>query len=217
MTRTILRTTIRKKLGESTAVFWADTDLNQWMEDAQLDLVWKAKCKRARSTATSVASTVRYTLSDLISSCLRIFQCKVYNSSTEDWSKVTLKTRNWLDANYPHWDSADTGTPMYYAYSTLEDELILYPAADSDHVGADYIEFYNSTNPTIMSSDGASPDLPTVLHPAVIDYVVATGLESRGYQDIANTHWQMYFSKLKSYMTERELEEDEELVMRPSR
>lgn len=217
MTRLILRNTVRKKLNETTQVFWEDTLLNQWIEDAQLDVVWKAKCKRQRSTATSVADTVRYTLSTLVSDCLRIFSVRVYNSDTETWDRLTQKSPEFLDVTYPHWNTADTGTPLYYVYSVELDEFILYPAADSDHVGTDYIEIYNSIKPTAIASDASSPDVPTTLHPAIIDYVVAEALDSRGYADIANTTRQLYYAKVKSYMVERDWEPDEEIIMHSER
>lgn len=213
MTRLVLRTTIRKKLGETSEVFWADTDLNQWIEDAQLDIVWKTRCKRQRSLATTIASTVRYTLSSLVSSCLRIFKCRIYNSSTTKWRVLELKNQDDLDRENSEWESADASTPMYYLYDVELDEFILYPKADSDHVGTSYLELYNCPKPTALVSDSLSPDLPTTLHPAVIEYVVATGLESRGYQDIANDHWTKYDAKLNGYMTQRNIEEDEDIIM----
>ena len=217
MTRTIIRDTVRKKLGETTAVFWTDSILNQWIEDATLDIVWRAKCNKQRSTATSTASTLRYTLSDLVTDILRIFKVRVYNSATEKWIRIPQRTQEWLDTNYPHWESSDAGVPLCYIYDTEIDEFIIYPQCNSDHVGTDYIEFYNSAKPTAISADGGSPDIPAVLHPAVIDYVVATGLDSRGYTDIANNTRQLYFSKVKSYMIERDWEEDEEIIMHSER
>jgi len=187
------------------------------MEDAQLDIVWRVRCNKQRSTATSVASTVRYTLTDLVTGILRIFKVRIYNSSTAKWSRLPQRTYEWLDNNYPQWESADAGVPICYVYDVNLDEFILYPKADSDHVGTNYIEIYNSAKPTAISSDAASPDLPAVLHTAVIDYVVATGLESRGYQDIANVNWQMYHSKLKSYWSEITWEEDQEVQMHAER
>lgn len=217
MTRTQIKLIAEKKMGETSNVFFTDTLLNLYCENAQLDIVWKCKLNRARSTATSVADTVRYTLSDLITSCLRIYIVRIYNSSTEKWRKLTLKTQDYLDREYPQWNTADTSTPMYYVYDVNLDEFILYPSADSDHVGTDYIEFYASTKPTAISADSGSPDLPEQLHPAVIDYVVATGLESRGYADIARNEWQKYYSKIKDYQIEEKREDDEELIMIPSR
>lgn len=217
MTRTVIRTTCRNKLGESTAVFWSDALINQFIEDAQLNLVWKCKLNRTRSTATSVANTVRYTLSNLITNCLRIYIVRIYNSSTTDWRKLTFKTQDWLDRNYPTWNTQDANTPLYYVYDVNLDEFIMFPSADSDHVGTDYIEFYASIKPTAISADTGSPDLPDQLHPAIIDYVVATGLESRGYADIARNEWQKYYSKIKDYQIEEKREDDEELIMIPSR
>jgi hypothetical protein len=215
VTRTILRTTIRKKLGEATAAFWEDSELNQWIEDAQLDIAWKCRCKRQRSLTTSVASTVRYTLSSLVSNCLRIFKVRIYDSSTTKWLPLDYATQDDLDRDYPGWESADASTPIKYVYDVELNEFILYPKADSNHVGTNYLEIYNCPKPTAIANDAAEPDIPTVLHLAVIEYVVATGLETRGYQDIADTHWKSYDGKVVGYMNQRDIEEDEEIQMRP--
>ena len=217
MTRSVLRATIRKKLGETTAVYWQDSDLNQWIEDAQLDVVWQTRCKRQRTLATSVADTVRYTLTSLISNPLKVLSVRLYDSTSEKWRRLTQRTFDYLDKNYPEWESADPGQPIEYAYDVELNEFVLYPKADTAYVGTDYLEIYNVSKPTAIASDNASPDLPEVVHKAVIDYVVATGLESRGYQDIANVHWGFYSGRLANYMTKRDEQEDGEVVMHPER
>ena len=182
-----------------------------------MDIAWKAKCKRQRTLANTTDDTVRYDLSILVPNCLRITRARIYNGTTTKWRKVDLVTQDYLDANYPQWESADEGTPMFYVYDVELNEFILYPKANSDHVGSEYLELYNCPKPTVMTDDNKIPDLPTILHPAVIDYIVATGLESRGYQDIGDKQWQYYFSKIKSYMIERRSEEDEEIIMHAER
>lgn len=220
MTRTTLRSTVRQLLGETTAVFWTDALLNQWMEDAQLDLVWRTRCNRSRELVDTVASTVRYTLSTLVTNILRIVDggVRVYNSDADNWEKLEQKTKEWLDQNYSGWETADAGIPFCYVYNIELDEFILYPKADTECVGTDYLEINSLTKPTAMTDDANSPDIPTVLHPAVVDYVVATGLSSRGYQDIADRYWQQYYAKIKSYLIERDIQEDDtEIIMRPER
>ena len=216
MIRSTLRDTCRQLLGETTAVFWTDAMLNQWMEDGQLDLVWRTRCNRSRELVDPIASTVRYTLSTLVTNILRILDggVRVYNSDADTWEKLTQKTKEWLDQHYSGWETADTGIPSYYVYNMELDELVLYPAAQTSCVGTDYMEINSLTKPTAMTADANSPDLPAPLHVAVIDYVVATALSSRGYQDIADRYWAQYYAKLKSYMIERDIEEDNpEIIM----
>lgn len=216
MNRIQLKIAIRKKLGETTAVFWSEDDLEQWIEDAQLDIVWEARCNRQRSLATSVASTVRYTLTALVANVLRINKVCIYNSTTSQWLKLIQKDQDFLDENYPGWESTDAGTPMYYVYDTDVNEFIIWPKANTAHVGTNYLEIYNATRPTAIATDADSSDLPDVLHKAVVEYVVAEGLESRGYQDIAEVHWNRYYGRIESYLTGKDFEEDGKVVMRPA-
>ena len=58
-------------------------------------------------------------------------------------------------------------------------------------------------------------DPGNLLHLAVVDWIVATGFETRGYQDKANDVWQKYYTKLRDYKVERNREkEDDEIIMK---
>lgn len=218
MTRLQIKTTARKKLGEATSVFFEDTDLNQWITDAMIDIVWQTRCKRARSLVTPTADTLRYTLTTLLPNVLRIISVRIYSSDLLKWRRLIEKDYDFLDDRYPQWMSNDAATPLYYVYDREIDEFILFPKAQSDYVGTNYLEVYHSTLPIELTNDNQTPtDIPVQLHPAIVEWTVATGLEARGYQDIADDHWTKYAAKLQSYMSQRELEEDEEICMRGGR
>jgi trans-aconitate methyltransferase len=103
-------------------------------------------------------------------------------------------------------------------YDRQVNEFILFPMCQTDYVGTGYLEVYNSTYPTVLDNDNQTPtDIPTMLQQAIIEWIVATGLEARGYQDIADNHWQKYTEKLASYLAQTNLEEDEEILMRGGR
>jgi hypothetical protein len=142
---------------------------------------------------------------------------RIYDSTEVKWEKLAPKTKDWLDQNYRGWELAPEGIPLYYVASVELDELIIYPVAESDCVGVDYLKIEALIKPIAITSDSNSPDLPTTLHLALIDYVVATGLASRGYADIADKSWSQYYAKIKSYMIERDYDEDtQEIIMRPN-
>jgi hypothetical protein len=128
------------------------------------------------------------------------------------------KTYDFLDQSYPQWESYTPATPLYYVYDRQVNEFILFPMCQTDYVGTGYLEVYNSTYPTVLDNDNQTPtDIPTMLQQAIIEWIVATGLEARGYQDIADNHWQKYTEKLASYLAQTNLEEDEEILMRGGR
>jgi hypothetical protein len=218
MTRSEIRSRIRKKLGETTQLFWTDAELNSWCEDAQKDIVWKAKLKRTRGTFTTVASTARYSLTTVIPTFMRVVDggVSIYSLIQTKWTKLPYITKGELELLNPDWTDADAAAPQYYMEDLDENIIELWPAPIADNVGTNYCRIYYSATPTAMSSDAASPDLDAqgLLHPAIVDFVAATGFESRGYWDIANDVWSKYYEKIKSYMIEKNNKEDEEIVMR---
>lgn len=217
MTRGEAKTTIRKKLGEVTEVFFVDTDLNQWITDAQIDLVWHTHCKRQRSLCTPTANTLRYQLSTLIPNVLRLISVRIYSSDLLKWRRLTEKNYDFLDQVYPQWMSNDASTPLYYIYDRELDEFILFPKAQSGYLGTGYLEIYNSPLPSTLTDDSQQLDLPVQLQPALLEWAVATGLEARGYQDIAESHWAKYKDKWIDYLGQKNTEEDEEIIMRGGR
>ncbi len=218
MTRSEIRSRARKKLGETTGVFWTDAELNSWMEDAQKDIVWKAKLKRTRGTFTPIAGVGRYMLTTIFPSFMRVCDggVSIYSSSTGLWRKVTYKTKDDMDSLYGEWTNAPAALPIHYMEDLDENILELWPAPLADNAGANYCRVYYCAVPTAMSTDNSSPDLDAqgILHNAIVDWVAATGFESRGYWDIANDVWSKYYDKIKSYLIEKNTKEDGEIVMK---
>jgi hypothetical protein len=90
MTRGQIKTTARKKLGEATAVFFTEDDLNQWFTDGCIDVVWKSRCKRNRTLCDTQSNTLRYNLTTLIPNALRIISVRIYSNSNLQWRRLTV-------------------------------------------------------------------------------------------------------------------------------
>ena len=216
MTRAEIRSRARKKLGETTGVFWTDAEINGWMEDAQKDIVWRAKLKKTQGTFTTLANTARYAVSAILPNCLRILgKVWIYDSIDTKWHKVDYISEESLNVQYPDWPNTSASQPYLYIEDMDEDMFEFYPKPCTTCAGTNYARVDYCSKPTVMSSDSSIPDLDLagLLHPAVIDWVVATGFESRGYGDLANDHWSKYFDKIKAYLIEKTNKEDEEIVM----
>ena len=63
MTRQNLRDLIRKRLGETTAAFWTDVELNQYINNAGHDIAYNTKCIKTDGYMDTDGSGL-YTLSD---------------------------------------------------------------------------------------------------------------------------------------------------------
>jgi hypothetical protein len=213
MTRLEIRTLIRKKLGETTGAFWSDTELNTWINFACKDAAFKTKCLRTNGLLNTITDTQEYVLSTAFPGILSILEVEYYQDGTS-WEKITATSREELNAIHSAWKNVSAGTPQQYYYDREEDVIGLYPKPDADNDGA-YCRAYYTYDHTDLTTDTSSPTLPTQLHLAVVDWVSATGFDTRGYQDKANDSWGKYYGKIKEYMVERHREkEDEEIIMK---
>ena len=243
MTRLEIRNIARKRLGETTSAFWTDAELNTYINLGCSDVAWRVKCLRANGTiavssceANIIAeASAEFTISDYFSDFYAINEI-YFQRLGEDYCRIESSSREELDALDEAWQSlvgrtyTDTGSgvvtynydshpsqPTCYYWSREEDLLGVYPPPNDDNDGAK-LKIYYSKKHTDLSSDDASPQLPTGIHLAVIDYTVASGLEDRGWGDRANDMWGKYMSKLKDYNIEKKNErEDDLIVMKPYR
>ena len=214
MNRLGIRTLIRKKLGESTAAFWTDVELNTWIDDGCDDLAFRAKCIKTNGKMTTVTSTMEYALSTYYPNLLSITEVYYYLDGST-WDKLEPTNRTELDEEEPGWKSAASGTPDRYYWDKEADVLGFYVKPNATNAGTNYAEVYYNKKHIDITDDTSTIDIPEPLHNAIIDYVVAIGLDTRGWGDRANDAWQKYFSKIRDYQIERSRErEDDDLIMK---
>jgi hypothetical protein len=214
MDRQDIRDLSRKRLGETTASFWSDVELNNWINYACKDIAFRTKCLRDNDYLTSVESTKEYSLSTNFPTLLSIDEV-YFKQDGDTWQKLEPTSRTRLDKEEPGWLSTDDGMPTKYYWDKEEDILGLHNTPDSDNAGTDYVRVYFTETHTDMTDDDDEPTIPSDLQLAIIDWVVATGLETRGHGDKANDAWQKYFSKLHDYQVERNRQrEDDDIIMK---
>ena len=209
MTRLRIRDLIRKRLGETTAAFWTDVELNDWINDSGHDIADKTKCIRTNGYITTVESTDEYTLTATFPTILSVLDVSFYQDGTT-WVKLPLTTRLTLDSTSTGWRSAPDSVPNQYYTSREEDLIGLYPKPNSNNVGA-YLRVWYARDYTDMIDDANVPTgIPFSLQEAMIDYVVFTGYETRGWGDKANDARTKYLERLQGYMIQRDLEQQED-------
>jgi len=218
LTRKEIRDLTRKRLGETTAAFWTDVELNTWINDAGSEIAIATKCLKSNAYLTTVEDTAEYLLTAVASGINMISDVYLYLNGTT-WEKLIPTSRNELDIFFPGWRSADSGTPDHYYWDREENLFGIYLKPNSDNSGTDYVRAYFSKDYTDVSSDDSTPALPEFLHMAMSDYTTALGYEQRGYGDKANDAWSKYHQRLQGYHTIRNTErtEDEEIIMKPER
>ena len=215
MTRLQIRNMIRKRLGETTASFWSDPELNTWMNDACKDIAFKAKCIRSTLFMSPTDETAEYTLSAIFPNVLSINEF-YYKIDGINFQKLEATSRTELDLLYPTWLSTTSGDPIKYYYDREEDIFGLYPKPDlAVTEGVNWGKVFFTKTHVDMTTDGETPQIPENLQNAICDYVVAYGFEQRGWGDKANDAWTKYHSKIHDYQVERHREkEDEDIIMK---
>lgn len=208
MTRQEIRDMARKRLGETTARFWSDVELNVWLDEGGHDIAFKTKSLRSNSTLTTTSGTGEYSLSSIATGILSVLGVE-YKQDAVNWVKLPATTRKILDRETPGWRNSNSSTPMSYYWDREENLFGVYPKPDSTNAGA-YCKVWYSYDYSDLSDDTASPTLPNFLHMAIAHYIVALGYETRGHGDKANDAWGKYYARIQEYLVEkgREREDD---------
>jgi hypothetical protein len=136
MTRSEIRSLIRKRLGETTASFWSDAELNTWINDGCSDIAFRSKCLKGNSYFTTVSGTMEYTMSAIVTAATVLSINEVYylqNGLT--WQKLVPTSRTELDLTQPTWKSTDSGTPQNYWFDREEGTLGLFQKPDATNAG----------------------------------------------------------------------------------
>lgn len=217
MNRGQIRDLARKSLGETTAAFWTDAELNLYLNVAGHDIADKTKNVKTNSYFTSVLNQSEYSTT-LLTNCLSIQEIYFKTGGTT-WTKLEPTDRTTMDNENDGWLSAASGTPIKYIEDMEQKIITFYPAPDAANAGASYVRVFYSTDFTELTSDSATPtDMPIDLQLAMADFICAYGYQQRGWGDKSNDAWSKYFNRLKEYMIERGREqEDRDIVMKPSR
>lgn len=157
MTRQEVRSVARKALGETTSAFWADDELNTYIQLATSDIAWRTKCLRPQpggfTTIGSIscdANTVaqrsnEYQLSTYFPGYYAVVEV-YFLIDGKRWRRLDPTSRQELDAKFVGWQStlgytapntatgittynmaSITSIPISYYWSREEDILGLYP------------------------------------------------------------------------------------------
>jgi hypothetical protein len=327
MNRGQIRTLARKKLGETTAAFWTDSELNLWINLAANDAAFRTKSLRTDGFFTAGAvventtseGTAEYTLSSLFSDLYSITEV-YFHRDGERWEKLESINYTDLDILFPGWrdgpgrtidpetgaaitvtgitqaspavvttasahgfaddqrvaltgvggmteingtnyyvkssptptsleleesptgpdlDSSgftaytsggtintvgDTtynfdnrsGQPTHYYWNRERDLFGLWVPPDSDNATSNNVHVYYLQQHSDLNDDSETPQIPEPIHQALVDWVVWTGFESRGWGDKANDALTKYINKINDYMAERDREREDEVLVAKS-
>jgi len=155
MTLKEMRDLARKRLGETTAAFWSDAEINGWINLGCKDIAFRSKCLPDTVTFTPTTDTAEYTLSTVVPDCISITEesttnaaevhcCKTAPTLSSDSATSTLpenlheavvdfvvatgfSTRGWVDKENDAWQKFFTRIKEYMVerHRQREDESII--------------------------------------------------------------------------------------------
>jgi len=211
MTRKDIRDMARKRLGETTAAFWSDEELNSWINQGVKDIAYKSKSLKDDVLLTATADTMEYVFSTFVPNAHSITEAYV-QYSTGNWIKLKPTSRTQLDLQFPGWLGAESCTSStHYCWDSEEDTLILYPPMEAPI--ANGVRVYYTYEPRQMVADTDESEMPDHLNLAIVDFVVATGFDTRGWTDKSNDAWSKCYQRVKDYTVERSREREDDVVI----
>jgi hypothetical protein len=215
MNREQIRNKARKGIGETTAAFWSDAELNTWIDDTCDDLAFQTKCLKTNGLASLTVDVGEYVMSTTFTGVIVMLDVYHYRNG-DTWEKLLPISIPELNRDYPGWKSADSGVPTHYYWDKEDDIFGIYLAPDSSNDGTNYIKAYYATGHTDISTDAVAIDIPLTLHEAIVDGLIAYCLEQRGSRDSAMYHWKKYGARVNAYLTTKENERtDDDIIMVP--
>lgn len=179
-----LRTRCRQRLDETTARFWADADLNVWINEGARDIARRAEVLMATSTINTVANTQQYALP---STTLRVYRVEWSRDGATGTSVVPLEYRDFNSMDGVWWSAQKTskGDPSCYTMWGFPPSLnlVLYPTPDVSVTAGINIYYYRL--PTAAAADGDTVEVPEGWSDLILDYA-----EYSAWRKDGNPAWQ---------------------------
>ena len=204
---------IYKKLGDTTASFWQQSEITAYVNEGIQDIAYRTKSIITDTTFNAFAGQSLYVLQANLPLCLAITELYFYNIQTLKWVKLRSTTRTELDETNPGWISAPNALPNQYWYDRELNQIYLYPPPDASYISNNCVWAYYSIQSTDLSATTDTPQIPQPIHLAIVDFACAVGFETRGWMDKANDAWGKYYKRLSDYDVERGREREDDNVI----
>jgi hypothetical protein len=105
------------------------------------------------------------------------------------------------------------GVPTHYYWDRERDLFGLWLPPDALNETSNNVHVYYLARHADLGDDAEFPTIPEPLRMAIIDHVVYTGYESRGWGDKANDALAQYLAKISDYIGERDREREDEVLV----
>lgn len=179
MTVSDIQDRVKRTFGDESGVQVMDADILRWINDAQRECVMQHEnLLQAKTTLAITAGTPEVTLPTDLYTLQSVYFNPFNTGQTFDdsgyflkyVSMPTLETMGGAAA-----DVSNKGNPSYYARSTNENLLRLYPTPDTSYTAG--LQIVYSRYPVQLSSTASPLDLPEYYHIWVVEYCMMKAYE----------------------------------------
>lgn len=159
-------TEVRETLLETTASRWADLEIYNKLNQAQLNITRKTLCLKKEVTVTTTVGTREYDLrtsTNSFSDIIDVAEDGVFfyvNGTT--YLPLIFKTKADLNREYSNWQGQANSIPQYYYYNKATKTIGLHPKPNSSNVGA-YLFINGYHKPKVLTAGTASSGSTTTL------------------------------------------------------
>lgn len=157
---------VRKKLSESVASFWQDTEIFSALNEAQSHIAKKTKCLKKTATITTTASTQTYDLKSTTNGFAEIVDIDEdgveFNQNGSHRQPLNFKTIWGLNHSQPGWRDVSASVPIDYYYNKTTKVIGLHAKPNASNAGA-YLFITGYHLPKILIAGTASSGSTTTL------------------------------------------------------
>lgn len=177
--RITFRNRIRGMLNEASPGVYLDDDINDWINDGQRDVAFKAKCIETTSSITTVASQKAYPF-------------VAVNVDTIMYGNVSLQKITPKQAG--HIKENGTAPQFFWQWGT---NVYIHPTPAAILT----LTAYLAGEPDDMDDDGDTTNLPLTFQDLIILYAVYRGLIRAGKHQQAASVYGIYIRELSFHQT----------------
>lgn len=177
-TLSTLRGRVRVRVDEASAQFWADTDLDQWINEAARDIARRSETLQATTEFDATADTQEYTLpTDVI----KVHRAEYANNTDRDTvTPLEYRDYNTMDSVWWSQQVQSRGDPYWFTMWGFPPSLkmVVYPTP-SDTVTNGFKVFYYRL-PAAATTDGDNIEIPQGWEDLAEDYCEYMALRKDG-------------------------------------